>query len=297
MKRLNTGSLTILGLRVAGRVPGALLRATCAVAADLAWCTHAGGVGQLETNLRRVRPTATRSAIRRLSRAGMRSYLRYYGEAFALGSLTHTQIEARVRAIGLDAYQPRFDAGETVILALGHMGNWDLAGAWANTHVAHVTTVAEHLEPEELFQEFMRLRTDLGMTVIPLSRSGGDVFRELMHAVRGGPGLLPLLADRDLTERGVEVELFGQTARVAAGQAALSVSNGADFDDAWKNPINQRWPRRRSGTNGSTASVAVRPARRGESSSTSIRCWRSRRRPHVRTGSGSSRRPGSTISL
>ena len=227
MKRLNTGSLTILGLRVAGRVPGALLRATCAVAADLAWCTHAGGVGQLETNLRRVRPTATRSAIRRLSRAGMRSYLRYYGEAFALGSLTHTQIEARVRAIGLDAYQPRFDAGETVILALGHMGNWDLAGAWANTHVAHVTTVAEHLEPEELFQEFMRLRTDLGMTVIPLSRSGGDVFRELMHAVRGGPGLLPLLADRDLTERGVEVELFGQTARVAAGPAALSVSTGA----------------------------------------------------------------------
>ena len=43
----------------------------------------------------------------------------------------------------------------------------------------------------------------------------------------GGAGLLPLLADRDLTAKGLEVDLFGHKARVAAGPAALSVTTGA----------------------------------------------------------------------
>ena len=39
---------------------------------------------QLEANLRRVVPGATGDQLRQLSRAGMRSYLRYFMEAFRL---------------------------------------------------------------------------------------------------------------------------------------------------------------------------------------------------------------------
>ena len=227
MRRPDSGRLAVLGLRVAGNVPGGVVRALCAVAADAAWLASGGGVRQLEANLHRVRPDLSARELRRLSRAGMRSYLRYYGEAFTLASLTRDQIEARVRTIGLDRYAPLLDAGETIVLGLGHTGNWDLAGALATAHVARVVTVAEHLEPEELFQEFLGLRERLGLTIIPLHKNGGDVFRDLVRAVRGGSGLLPLLADRDLTARGVEVSLFGEVARVAAGPAALAVATGA----------------------------------------------------------------------
>lgn len=227
MRRPDTGRLAVLGLRAAGSVPGGIVRALCAAAADAAWLAHGGGVRQLEANLRRVRPDLRPRELRRLSRAGMRSYLRYYGEAFTLASLTREQIEARVRADGLDGYAPMLDAGETIVLGVGHLGNWDLAGAWATAHVARVVTVAEHLQPEELFQEFLRLRERLGLTIIPLNKNGGEVFRDLVRAVRGGSGLLPLLADRDLTARGIEVSLFGEVARVAAGPAALAVATGA----------------------------------------------------------------------
>lgn len=227
MRRPDNGRLAVLGLRVAGNVPGGIVRGLCAVAADAAWLARGGGVRQLEANLHRVRPDLGTRELRRLSRAGMHSYLRYYGEAFTLASLTRDQIEARVRAVGLDRYAPLLDAGETIVLGLGHLGNWDLAGAWATAHVDRVVTVAEHLEPEELFQEFLGLRERLGLTIIPLHKNGGDVFRDLVRAVRGGSGLLPLLADRDLTARGVEVSLFGEVARVAAGPAALSVATGA----------------------------------------------------------------------
>ena len=38
---------------------------------------------------------------------------------------------------------------------------------------------------------------------------------------------MPLLADRDLTAKGVEVDLLGHRARMAEGPAALAITTGA----------------------------------------------------------------------
>jgi KDO2-lipid IV(A) lauroyltransferase len=216
----------LLAWRAGPHLPGALVRGLTNVGADVAWARRGGGVRRLEANLARVRPDLDRRGLRRLSRAGMRSYLRYFGEAFTLPGATRAQIDARVRVEGHEGAQRHLAEGRTVLLALGHLGNWDLAGAWASEALAPVTTVAERLEPEELFEEFVRFRESIGLTIVPLT-GGGDVYRELMRTVRRGGVLLPLLADRDLTARGVEVQLFGRTARVAAGPAALAVSTGA----------------------------------------------------------------------
>ncbi|MBO3087247.1 phosphatidylinositol mannoside acyltransferase [Cellulomonas dongxiuzhuiae] len=215
-----------LAWRVGHRLPGGLVRAAMTLGADVAWWRRGSGVRRLEANLARVRPELDSGALRRLSRAGMRSYMRYFGEAFTLRGLTPEHLAARVRVEGMENLRPDLDAGRQVVIALGHMGNWDLAGAWAAAHVAPVTTVAERLEPEELFQEFRAFRESIGLRIIPLTGEG-DVFRRLVRVARTGPGLLPLLADRDLTARGLEVDLFGHRARVAAGPAALAVTTGA----------------------------------------------------------------------
>jgi len=212
--------------RLGGHLPGPVLRFAGTLAADVTWQLRRGGVDQLEKNLARVRPELDARALRRLSRAAMRSYMRYFGEAFSLSTWSQDRIRARVRTVGREHVDRHLAEGHQVILALGHCGNWDLAGAWAERDLAHVTTVAERLEPEELFQEFLRFREGIGMRIIALA-GGGDVFRELVRTARTGPGVLPLLADRDLTARGVEVDLFGHRARVAAGPAALAVTTGA----------------------------------------------------------------------
>ncbi|GAA2723858.1 phosphatidylinositol mannoside acyltransferase [Cellulomonas aerilata] len=224
---MNVGQLLPVAWRVARFVPEPVLRGAAALGADLVWWRRGGGVRQLERNLARARPDLPATAVRRLSREGMRSYLRYYAEAFTLASFTPAQTDARVRALGVEGLRTELDAGRAVVLALGHMGNWDLAGAWATRAIAPVTTVAEKLEPEAAFREFLAFREGIGLEIIPLDGSGGEVFRRLVRAVRAGPRLVPLLADRDLTARGVEVQLFGQTARVAAGPAALALSTGA----------------------------------------------------------------------
>lgn len=216
----------VAGWRLAAKLPESAVRAAMLVAADVAWLRHGKGVRRLEANLRRARPDADASTLRDLSRQGMRNYLRYYAEAFTLGKVSREQIVARVRAEGTDAVLAEIEAGRAALLALGHQGNWDLAGAWATLHLAPVITVAERLEPPEVFEEFVALREGLGMTIIPLD-AGSEVFRELVRSARSGGVLVPLLADRDLTERGVEVDLLGSRARVAAGPAALAASTGA----------------------------------------------------------------------
>ncbi|WP_029287047.1 phosphatidylinositol mannoside acyltransferase [Cellulomonas sp. HZM] len=222
---MNAAQGYALAWRVAGRLPGVLVRWGFAVAADVAWLRHGSGVRRMEANYARIRPDLDSRGVRRLSRTGMRSYMRYYAEAFRLGSYTREQVDARVSTSGREHLDPVLEAGGSVVLALGHLGNWDLAGAWATRHLAPVTTVAERLKPEELFQEFLAFRESIGLRILALG--DGDVFRDLVRTARTEKAVIPLLADRDLTSKGVEVDLCGRRARVAAGPAALAITSGS----------------------------------------------------------------------
>lgn len=221
---IDAGRLYAFAWRAAPRVPEPVLRAAFTVGADAAWLLRLGGVDQLERNLRRVRPAASDREIRRLSRAGMRSYLRYFREAFTLSAIRPDQLPYRVRLEGDAASRADLAAGRSVALALGHLGNWDLAGAWSTGNLGPVVTVAERLEPASLFEEFVAFREGLGMEILAFGDDG--VFRTLVRRARDGGRVIPLLADRDLSHHGIEVTWFGERARVAAGPAALAVATG-----------------------------------------------------------------------
>ena len=183
------------------------------------------GVERMRSNYATVRPELSPAELDALVRAGMRSYLRYWCDAFRLPDRSIEELVEGVRAVGDDAVRAHLQSGRSAVVFLGHMGNWDFGGAWSTTQLAPVTTVAERLKPEELFDEFLAFRERLGMRIIPLT-GGSDVFRELTTACRSG-ALVALLADRDLTKGGIEVDFCGQRARMAVGPAALAVNTGA----------------------------------------------------------------------
>jgi phosphatidylinositol dimannoside acyltransferase len=210
--------------RNAPKVPEPLLRAAFTAVADIAWLRRGAGVRQLEANYARIRPELDEREVRRLARAGMRSYMRYFREAFTLQGVNAVQRDARVRLVGHENIADDVAAGTALSLALAHLGNWDLAGAYATPNIAPVLTVAERLKPEALFQEFVAFRKSIGIEALPLG--DGDVFRNLVRGARAGKRIIPLLADRDLTATGVEVDLCGHRARVAAGPAALALAAG-----------------------------------------------------------------------
>jgi len=216
------GKSYLLAWRLAPKVPEPILRVVADLAADIAWLKRGKAIRRLESNYAKVRPELTEKQIRQLSRKGMRSYLRYFREAFTLPAVTADQLAARVRAENTDLVYDALAKYGSPIAALGHAGNWDLAGAWAAVHLVPVLTVAEKLKPEEIYQAFVGFRQSIGIEVLGLGDKG--VFDKLVAGGKGGGRLIPLLADRDLTYRGVAVDLLGHKARVAAGPATVALA-------------------------------------------------------------------------
>ncbi len=194
--------------------------------ADAAVLRGGKGVTRLRSNYARVRPELSTSELDDLVHEGMRSYMRYYCEAFRLPALRPEQIDRAARTTGFEEPRDVCRAGGTAIAFVGHLGNFDLAAAWSARNLAPVTTVAERLEPEEVFQEFVAFRSSIQMDIIPLT-GGGNPFHELLRVAKRGGRLIALASDRDLTDSGVEVDLLGHRARMAKGPALLALMTGS----------------------------------------------------------------------
>jgi len=228
-----TGFAYQLGWKVTCRVPEPWARWAFTKTADVAWRRQGPKVQVLEANLRRVLSYSSASAdvdgkeLRALSRATLRSYARYWLEVFRLPVIPVARIVSgmHVNPAGEAALFANLKAGRGVVLALPHMGNFEQAGAWVVARGAgSLTTVAERLRPESVYEAFVRFREGLGMDVLPLT-GGHSPFGILAQRLRAG-GLVCLVSDRDLKETGVEVEMFEEQARIAA-TAALAVQTGA----------------------------------------------------------------------
>lgn len=208
------------------RLPEAVVTWVFTRVADFVVRRDGKGVRRLRGNLAVVRPEASAEELDAIVSAGMRSYLRYWQEAFRLPEWSDERIVGRVRTINEERLRDAHAAGQGVICALPHLANYDHAGAWAGRTGMPVSTVAERLKPESLFDRFVAYRAKLGMEVLPLTGSDEHVFGVLAERLRAG-GFVCLVADRDLSERGVPVEFFGRKSRMPAGPAALSVRTGA----------------------------------------------------------------------
>jgi KDO2-lipid IV(A) lauroyltransferase len=218
-----------LGWSVVCRLPEAWAARCFRFVADVAWRRRGPRVRMLEANLRRVTGAAAPEArLRELSRLGMRSYARYWMEAFRLPVMRPERLTGGAPPTGhLQEALDHLAAGRGVIFALPHMGNYDQAGAWmAAQGAGTVTAVAERLDPETLFNRFVAFRERLGMEVLATSGGSGNPFGILAGRLRTG-NIAVLVCDRDVTGGGIEVEFFGEKARMMGGAAALAVHTGA----------------------------------------------------------------------
>ena len=208
-----------VGWKVTRALPEPAAESVFRQMADALWRRGGGGVAQLERNLRRVHPEADDAEIRELSRAGMRSYLRYWCEAFRLPSWSKERIRETFVLDRQYLLDEALDRGGALMIP-GHMANWDHAGAWAALTYGSVTSVAERLKPERLFEKFLVYRRRLGMEI--LGTGDSDVLRQLVRRLQNGK-LVALLGDRDIGRTGVHVDFFGEPASFPAGPAILAM--------------------------------------------------------------------------
>jgi lauroyl/myristoyl acyltransferase len=215
------------GWRVIRALPKPVAWSIFRTAADRAARRPGPGTKRLAQNLRQVvGPEVPDAEFDRLVREALRSYARYWLEVFRLPTLSRSQIVASFRLERAHLLGDAVAAGTGCVVALPHAGNWDAAGAWVCAQGWGLTTVAERLKPEGLFRRFVAFRESLGMEIVPLvggERAPLDVLADRVRESR----VVPLLADRDLTSRGVDVRFFGARTRMPAGPALLALRTGA----------------------------------------------------------------------
>jgi phosphatidylinositol dimannoside acyltransferase len=262
-ERLSSAAFTA-GWDLVARLPESVARGLFNFGADIAWRRQGGGVRVLEGNLTRIlgtdrgsTPTADspgpgvaktdgdpaaaggpgtavdRTAeegaeLRALSREVLRSYARYYLETFRMQTIPDERITTgmHINFGQADLALEYLKNGRGVIFALPHMGDFELTGRWIIGYGAgSFTTVAERLKPDAVFQRFLDFRQGLGMEVLPTS-GGPHPFGVMAQRLRAGK-LVCIVADRDLSDTGVEVDFFGEKALFPAGPASLAVQTGA----------------------------------------------------------------------
>jgi KDO2-lipid IV(A) lauroyltransferase len=216
------------GWRLVRAMPDVLARNMFGAGAHYA--ARNGGPEQLRRNLARVIGTTPDRVPDGLMRASLASYARYWREAFRLPTMN---LEKQGELLdpffyGAEHIAAALDSGRGAILSLPHSGNWDMAGVWLVWKHGTFTTVNERLKPESLYNRFISYRESLGFEMLPLTGGERPPFEILADRLRAGRPVC-LMADRDLSRRGVQVDFFGEPTRMPAGSAKLAIETGADL--------------------------------------------------------------------
>lgn len=163
------------------------------------------------------------TVVRRRVRRAVASYARYWLESLRLQVADPASVDARFTIDGLSHIDTALAAGRGAILAIPHLGGWDVGGSWLVRQGYRLTVVVEAVEPPELFEWFADLRRSWGMSVIPLD---GEVTARVVRALKANE-VVALLCDRDIGGGGVEVEFFGERTTLPGGPATLALRTGA----------------------------------------------------------------------
>jgi len=177
----------------------------------------------IERHLRRVDPTLRGVRLRRASQQAFDFYARYWIESFQLPTMSRRAVERGFSEDGYPQILEALRAGQGAILTLPHLGGWEWAGRWIADRGHQITVVVERLDPPELFDWFVDLRSKLGMNVVPLGPSAGS---DVLAALRANH-VVCLLSDRDIGQTGPSVEFFGETTTLPGGAATIALRSGA----------------------------------------------------------------------
>ena len=180
-------------------------------------------VRRLRSNLQVVSPALSTKELEEIVIRGISSYFRYWCDTFRFPGWSIEKIKNTVKVSNEHLLKDPVAAGTGVIVALPHSGNWDHAGAYFCAQGIPLVSVAERLKPEKLFQKFLTYRRAIGMEILPLD---GNTLPTLSDRLNEGK-LIALVADRDFSKSGVEVDFFSKKAKMPIGPAVLSLRTGA----------------------------------------------------------------------
>jgi KDO2-lipid IV(A) lauroyltransferase len=187
------------------------------------------GIQRLRSNYKRVVPSISNSALEALTKEGMRSYLRYWFDTFRLNKWSKSRIIETTFVVRENLLRDPIKTKKGCIIALPHAGNWDHAAAYFCSTGIPITAVVERLKPEAIFKKFLAYRQSIGIEAISHREKTIPILMERLNQGK----LVALVADRDMSRNGIEVNFLGGIAKMPAGPAILAIKSGSPLVTAY----------------------------------------------------------------
>jgi KDO2-lipid IV(A) lauroyltransferase len=224
---------------IAHRAEYAALRSAVAVVERLSF-TRAGGIGDrigrfgyaplgirrdvVEKQLRAALPERTSDEIERIARSAYGHLGRTSMETAILPSYSGLEIiDLFESVIGWNLVEERMARGKGLILVTGHLGNWELGGAYLAARGLPVDAIARHMA-NPLFDRYLTsTRHRIGMTVV----HDEDAVRRVPRSLRGGRAVAFLVDQGAIGLASTWVPFFGRYAKTPRGPAVFALRLGA----------------------------------------------------------------------
>ena len=185
----------------------------------------------VRSNMRHVLgPDATDEEVDRMARKCARNTGRYYADVVGMHRMDVKKFYENDLVIeGLDYIRDAQAAGHGVVLASAHYANPEFALQGIAAAGMRAFALVEPLEPPELGRLMRGLRTVHGHQLEPVS------FGAIKHAVDWlrHAGLVAILIDRDIQNRGIELEFCGAPARFPTGAVDLALRTNSVLLAGW----------------------------------------------------------------
>lgn len=165
-------------------------------------------------------PIGHKDVTRTAARA-FHNYGRMLADFCRIASYTREEVLERCLVTGTDRFDRALEQERGMILAVPHMGSWDMAGASVAVRGYDIRAVAQTF-PGSLNDAMIEGREFFGMRVIPLGRAAGPG----VNAALQQNAIVALVSDI-AHGSGVEVEMFGRRTSMVAGPAAFALRTGA----------------------------------------------------------------------
>jgi lauroyl/myristoyl acyltransferase len=219
----------LLAWRLIGILPERSAYGLANKIADYLYKKNGKGVKRLRSNYARVEPFMSQAELDVLTRAGMRSYLRYWIDTFRLNKWSKERIISTTSVVNEELLRDPIASKKGCLVVLPHAGNWDHAAAYFCSTGINLTTVAEKLKPEQIFLKFLDYRQSIGIEVLHTEEK---VLPVLLDRLQSGK-LVALVADRDLSKNGITVDFFDGVAKMPSGPARLILDSNSAFISAF----------------------------------------------------------------
>jgi KDO2-lipid IV(A) lauroyltransferase len=205
---------------VLGPMPWRLASAFGAGVARLGYAPLGIRRAVVDEHLRQSFPQLSSSARAQMAKEAYGNLGRTTIEATALAGASAEQVLARFDgAEGWELLEAAHAQGRGVLLVSGHVGNWEIAGAYVAARGLPIDVVARRLQNPLVDRYVQRTREQLGMTVV----RDKDAVRHVPRALRENH-IIALLSDNDvITVASTFVPFLGRWARTPRGPAVFAL--------------------------------------------------------------------------